>query len=153
MTVIRLATPLRPFTAGQKEIEVSSRTVAEALAELMGRYPGLKPHLYDANGDLRPFVNLFLNEDDVRTLQGQETALSEGDRLMIVPSIAGGGGKGSDADVLTKVDDAARRRPKGSARDHRMLERLLLSLVVAGVGWATIALFHRLRLARRIREG
>ena len=122
MSVIRVATPLRPFTDGQKEIEVTSRNVAEAMAELVGRYPGLKPHLYDASGDLRPFVNLFLNEDDVRTLQGQETALSEGDRLMIVPSIAGGGDEASGADVPTKVDHAALRTNQA----------LIIALLLAG---------------------
>jgi adenylyltransferase/sulfurtransferase len=58
--------------------------------DLITHYPALRPHLFSGEGELRPFVNLFLNEDDVRHLQGVETPLKESDRLMIVPSIAGG---------------------------------------------------------------
>jgi molybdopterin converting factor small subunit len=88
--IIRLPAPLRAYTDGEREIEVRGSTVAAALADLASRHPALRPHLFDDRGDLRPFVNLFLNEDDVRSLQGAETPLSDGDRLLIVPSIAGG---------------------------------------------------------------
>ncbi len=90
MSVIRVPTPLRPYTEGQKEIQINGGTVGEALKDLADRYPSLKPHLFDETGSLRPYVNLFLNDEDVRELQGESTPLSAEDRLMIVPSIAGG---------------------------------------------------------------
>lgn len=91
MTVIRVPTPLRPFTEGHKAVEVSASTVGTALEALAERYPELHRHLYDESGNLRPFVNVFLNDEDIRTLQGEQTQISGDDRLMIVPSIAGGG--------------------------------------------------------------
>ena len=62
----------------------------QALKELTDQYPALHPHLFSEEGELRAFVNLFLNDEDIRHLQGQATPLKEGDRLMILPSIAGG---------------------------------------------------------------
>ena len=64
--------------------------MGEALNELTARFPSLKPHLYNDAGDLRPYVNLFVNDEDVRTLEGEQTAIHDGDTLMILPSIAGG---------------------------------------------------------------
>ncbi len=90
MTVVRMPAPLRPYAGGLKEIEVTGGTVAMALSDLARRYPDLRTHLFDANGDLRRYVNLFLNEEDIRHLGGVSAPLAEGDRLMIVPSIAGG---------------------------------------------------------------
>jgi molybdopterin converting factor small subunit len=106
MVVIRVPAPLRAYTGGAREIEVQGKTVASALSDLASRHPALRPHLFDDRGDLRPFVNLFLNEEDVRMLQGTATPLDENDRLMIVPSIAGGS---SAADSLRPVDHAALR--------------------------------------------
>ncbi len=97
MPILRLPTPLRPYADGQREVAVQGETVAEVLKDLTARYPALRPHLFDDGGELRPFVNLFLNDEDIRYLQGVETRLEEGDRLMIVPSIAGGTNReGSD---------------------------------------------------------
>ncbi len=90
MIVIWIPTPLRPFTDGQKEVAIPGDTVGAALSELAARYPALRKHLYDEAGGLRPFVNVFRNQEDVRNLQGEQTPLGEGDRLRIVPSIAGG---------------------------------------------------------------
>jgi len=90
MTTIRIPTPLRPYTNGQAEIPVSGASVAAVLTDLTTRHPPLKPHLYTEVGELRAFVNVFLNEEDVRHLQGKDTPVKETDRLMIVPSIAGG---------------------------------------------------------------
>lgn len=90
MTTIRVPTPLRPYTGGAKEVEVSGETVTQALGDLVQHYPDLKRHLFDDAGALRAYVNVFLNDDDVRTLQGEATPLKPGDRLMIIPSIAGG---------------------------------------------------------------
>ena len=90
MPTLRIPTPLRVYAEGQSEVAVRGGTVGEALDSLTGRYPSLRPHLYNEGGELRPFVNLFLNEEDVRYLKGAETPLKENDRLMIIPSIAGG---------------------------------------------------------------
>lgn len=90
MVTLRIPTPLRPYANGANEIEVQSQTVGEALEELTQQYPALRRHLYTEEGDLRTFVNLFLNDEDIRQLQGQDTQLKPGDRLMILPSIAGG---------------------------------------------------------------
>src|SRR4030067_1445134 len=94
MSLVRLPPPLRPYAEGRKEVEVEGSTVADALGNLARMYPMLTQHLYDEGGRLRPYVNVFLNEDDVRTLQGEATPLADEDRLMIVPSIAGGSGEG-----------------------------------------------------------
>lgn len=90
MSSVRVPTPLRPYTDGQKEVEVQANTVGGAIEQLAEQYPDLKNHLYDDDGEIRAYVNLFLNEDDVRSLNGAETPLSDSDRLTIVPSIAGG---------------------------------------------------------------
>jgi molybdopterin synthase sulfur carrier subunit len=90
MPVIRIPTPLRTYTAGQSEVAVQGSTVGDAMHDLTDQFPALRQHLYNGQGELRPFVNLFLNEEDVRHLQGIETPLNEHDRLMLIPSIAGG---------------------------------------------------------------
>jgi adenylyltransferase/sulfurtransferase len=64
--------------------------VSEALDDLLMNYPALQPHLLNGQGELRPFVNLFLGEENIKDLQGVETPLDEGDRLILIPSIAGG---------------------------------------------------------------
>lgn len=90
MTTLKIPTPLRPYANGVSEIQVSSSKVGGALNELITQYPELRQHLYSEEGELRSFVNLFLNNEDVRYLQGTETDLKEGDSLLIIPSIAGG---------------------------------------------------------------
>jgi len=89
MTTIRIPTPLRPYTGGSSTVAVSGETVGEALADLTRLHPQLRPHLYDGE-ELRSFVNVYLNKEDVRGLQGAQTAVAEADTLMIIPSIAGG---------------------------------------------------------------
>ena len=90
MTSLRIPTPLRPYAEGQSEIIVAGDTVGEALNDLITQFPALKKHLFTENDELRPFVNLFLGDEDVRHLGGVDTPLKEGDKLMIIPSIAGG---------------------------------------------------------------
>lgn len=90
MTSIRIPTPLRPYTNGQTEVAITGQTIGAVLTDLTTQHPALKPHLYTERGELRAFVNVFLNDEDVRHLQGAETPVKETDRLMIVPSIAGG---------------------------------------------------------------
>jgi sulfur-carrier protein len=90
MPVLRVPTPLRSYTSGQSEVPVQGTTVAAAMQDLMRQYPSLQPHLYNGEGQLRPFVNLFVGENNVKDLQGLETPLQEMDKLLLIPSIAGG---------------------------------------------------------------
>lgn len=90
MATIRIPTPLRSYTYGKDEIEVSGETVSAAMEDLTRLYPKLRPHLYTETGELRAFVNVFLGDEDVRHLQGAETPLEAAARLRIVPSVAGG---------------------------------------------------------------
>ena len=90
MSTLRIPTPLRPYTEGVSEIEIQVGSVGQALEQLVSEHPALKPHLFTEAGELRSYVNLFLNDEDVRHMQGVDTSLQEGDHLMILPSIAGG---------------------------------------------------------------
>ena len=87
---IRIPTALRSFTDSSAKVTVGGDTVAAALAELVEKFSELGRHLRDEQGKLRSFVNIFLNEEDIRSHSGEQTTLSDGDVLMIVPSIAGG---------------------------------------------------------------
>jgi len=90
MPTIRIPTPLRSYVNGQGEVNLEGKTVADAMESLMVQFPALRPHLTNSRGELRPFVNLFLGENNVRDLQGLETPLKENDRLLLIPSVAGG---------------------------------------------------------------
>lgn len=90
MTVLRIPTPLRAYTGGQSEVNVSGATIAEALTDLTAQFPAIKPHLFNEGGDLRPFVNLFVGEHNIKDLQGVDTPIKDGDKVMLIPSIAGG---------------------------------------------------------------
>lgn len=87
---IHIPTPLQRFSGEQGEVEVQGATVGEALQSLVAEHPALKPHLYGDDGKMRSFVNLFLNDEDVRHLQQDATPVADGDTLSIIPSIAGG---------------------------------------------------------------
>lgn len=90
MPTIRIPTPLRVYTNSQAEIAVSGATVGAILTDLTTQFPNLRQHLYAESGDLRAFVNVYLNDEDIRHVKGTDTPVQEQDRLMIVPSIAGG---------------------------------------------------------------
>ena len=90
MPTLKIPAPLRPYASGESTISLPGETVAEVLEAVVERHPELKKHLFGDKGQLRPFVNLFLKEDNVNQLQGLETPLSEGDTVLIIPSIAGG---------------------------------------------------------------
>jgi molybdopterin converting factor small subunit len=109
MISIRVPTPLRAYTEGAKEVAVEAHTVGEALRELAATHTGLRAHLFDESGELRSYVNLYLNQEDVRHLDGAETTLSEEDELMIVPSIAGGSEATQSPSPEAMVDHAALR--------------------------------------------
>jgi len=90
MTIF-IPTPLRPYAGGQDTVEVAAATVGESLQALTLAHPDLRNHLFTGEGKLRAFVNLYLNDEDVRYLPGKEaTAVTAADTLSIIPSIAGG---------------------------------------------------------------
>ncbi len=88
--IIHIPTPLRPFTDKQESVDVNGGTVGELLADLTKKYEGLRKHLYAEDGRLRNFVNIYLNDEDIRYLQKEKTPVKPGDSLSIVPSVAGG---------------------------------------------------------------
>jgi adenylyltransferase/sulfurtransferase len=87
---IVIPTPLRQYTGKQDSIEIQAKTVGEALSGVTTRYADLRRHLYNEEGKLRSFVNIYLNDEDIRYLQKEMTPLRENDVISIVPSIAGG---------------------------------------------------------------
>ena len=85
-----IPTPLRAYAGKQESVELQAATVAEALAGLITRFGELKKHLYADDGKLRSFVNVYVNDEDIRYLQRDQTRVRDGDIISIVPSIAGG---------------------------------------------------------------
>jgi molybdopterin converting factor small subunit len=90
MTKINIPTPLRQYAGKVPTVEVQADTIAEALSGLVSKHPELRRHLYTDDDKLRSFVNVYLNDEDVRYLQKEATAVKDGDNISIVPSIAGG---------------------------------------------------------------
>jgi len=87
---VRIPTPLRKLTNNEELVEVNADSVGAAIAELQNRYPGIKERLLDEKGEVRRFVNVYVNEEDIRFLQNQQTPLKAGDEISIIPAIAGG---------------------------------------------------------------
>jgi molybdopterin converting factor small subunit len=87
---VMIPTPLRAYAGKQESVDLQAATVAEALAALTSRFGELKKHLYSDDGRLRSFVNVYVNDEDIRYLQKDQTQVREGDTISIVPSIAGG---------------------------------------------------------------
>jgi molybdopterin converting factor small subunit len=90
MPKIHIPTPLRQYAGKQPAVDVKGSTVGEALSGLISQHPDLRRHLYTEEGKLRAFVNVYLNDEDVRYLQKEATVVREADNISIVPSIAGG---------------------------------------------------------------
>src|ERR1700682_1894421 len=90
MPKIQIPTPLRQYAGKQPAVEVTAGTIGGALSDLGAPHPDLRRHLYTDDGKLRAFVNVYLNDEDVRYLQKEATAVKDGDSISIVPSIAGG---------------------------------------------------------------
>jgi molybdopterin synthase sulfur carrier subunit len=87
---VRIPTPLRKLTNNEELVEVNGATIAEAITELQTRYPGIGERLLDEKGEVRRFVNVYVNEEDIRFLKNQQTPLKDGDEISIIPAIAGG---------------------------------------------------------------
>lgn len=90
MIKVRIPTPLRPLTKNQGEVDVTAGSIQDLVNTLEASYPGIKARLCDDSGELRRFVNIYVNEEDIRFLKGKDTALKTGDEVSIVPAIAGG---------------------------------------------------------------
>jgi molybdopterin synthase sulfur carrier subunit len=87
---VRIPTPLRKLTQNRDTVEATGATVSAVMDDLERQFPGLKERLCDPHGELRRFVNIYLNDEDIRFAQGRQTAVKDGDELAIIPAIAGG---------------------------------------------------------------
>ena len=87
---VRIPTPLQKLTGGQAEIQAAAASVTELVSELEKNFPGIKDRLCDDTGKIRRFVNIYLNEEDIRFIDQEKTKLKDGDEVSIVPAIAGG---------------------------------------------------------------
>lgn len=87
---VRIPTPLRKLTNNEELVEINAVTIGEAIEELQARFPGIAERLIDEKGEVRRFVNVYVNEEDIRFLKNRETPLKDGDEISIIPAIAGG---------------------------------------------------------------
>ena len=106
---IHIPTPLRPFTDKQESVQATGGTVGELLADLTKKYDGLRKHLYTDEGKLRNFVNVYLNDEDIRYLQREATPVKDGDSLSIVPSVAGGAPSAVETELPTLSPEEIKR--------------------------------------------
>ncbi|ACY16675.1 ubiquitin-like small modifier protein 1 [Haliangium ochraceum] len=90
MAIVRIPTPLRKLTDGKEEVTANGGTIGEVIASLEENHPGIKARICDDSGQVRRFVNIFVNDEDIRFLQSLDTSVSEKDEISIVPAIAGG---------------------------------------------------------------
>jgi len=88
--LVRIPTPLRSLTKGSAEVQATGGSVADVIGDLERQFPGLRERLLDEAGELRRFINVYVNEEDIRFLEGNKTGLKDGDQVSIVPAIAGG---------------------------------------------------------------
>jgi molybdopterin synthase sulfur carrier subunit len=87
---VRIPTPLRKLTNNEELVQINAATIGEAITELQSRFPGIAERLVDEKGEVRRFVNVYVNEEDIRFLQNKNTPLKDGDEISIIPAIAGG---------------------------------------------------------------
>ncbi|MCB0154893.1 MAG: MoaD family protein [Anaerolineae bacterium] len=90
MTTIRIPSPLRRYTNGQSKVESNGATIGELIENLEAQFPGIKTKLCDESSQIKRYVNVFVNEEEIRTLQGIETSITDRDEVSIVPAMAGG---------------------------------------------------------------
>ena len=90
MATVRIPPVLRPQTGGQPEVEAGGSSVGEVLRSLTAEHPDTEPQLFGPEGDLNRYVNVYLNDEDVRVLEGLDTAVADGDTVVILPAMAGG---------------------------------------------------------------
>ena len=146
---ILIPTPLRPYTGKQDAVEVEGGgTVAELLAELTRRYDTLKPHLFNERGQLRSFVNIYVNDEDIRYLNKEQTPVRPGDTISIIPSVAGGAGEALlDRDLPTLSNDEVKRysrhliMPEVGMEGQRKLKAAKVLCIGAGGLGSPVAMY------------
>src|SRR5882757_2417012 len=131
-TKIMIPTPLRPFTDKKDAVEAEGKTVGELLADLTTKHPGLKAHLYNDQGKLRSFVNVYVNDEDIRYLLKEETSVNSGDTVSIIPSVAGGAPSTTDDRSVRQPDVAPRRELPSLTNDE--IKRYSRHLIMPEVG-------------------
>ena len=90
MALVKIPTPLRRLTNEKDEVSTSSTSVESMIADLESQFPGIKDRLCDENGEIRKFINIYVNEEDIRFLKGPDTEIKDEDTVSIIPAIAGG---------------------------------------------------------------
>jgi molybdopterin synthase sulfur carrier subunit len=90
MAIVRIPSPLRRYTNGQSKVECIGANINELIENLEAQYPGVKSRLCDDNGQIKRYVNVFVNDEEIRALQGGETPIAEKDEVSIIPAMAGG---------------------------------------------------------------
>ena len=115
-TTILIPTPLRPYTGASASVAVDGANVGELLRALIARHGDLRAHLFHEDGRLRHFVNIYLNDEDIRYLEGERTAVSAGDTVSIVPSVAGGSSRADFATALRRARSRRRARRSRAAK-------------------------------------
>lgn len=88
--IVRIPTPLQKLTRDKTEVEAKGKNIRELIEDLERNFPGIKERLYDEKGSLRRFINIYVNEEDIRFIQRDQTSLKDGDEVSIIPAIAGG---------------------------------------------------------------
>ena len=88
--IVRIPTPLRKLTQNKPEVEVNGNNIELLIDDLDANYPGIKERIYDESDNIRRFVNIYLNDEDIRFLEGKSTAVNDGDEVSNIPAIAGG---------------------------------------------------------------
>jgi len=96
MTTVYIPTPLRRLTGGQSKVNVQAQDITSLIQSLEADYPGFADRVLDDNGNVKRFIQVFRNDDEIRTLQGMEPPVTEADRVSIVPAMAGGSQEGRD---------------------------------------------------------
>lgn len=115
---VRIPTPLRKLTGNQSEIEIDGETVESLIGNMEASYPGIKDRLCDESGKVRRFINIYINEEDIRFLDGTDTAVKTGDRISIVPAIAGGLGGSNGRGGLWRPGGVAGQSDRVDPRDR-----------------------------------
>ena len=90
MATVRIPSPLRRYTNSQSKVETNGGSIGELLENLEAQYPGIRSKLCDDSGNIKRYVNIFINDEEIRTLQGSETPVGEKDEVSIIPAMAGG---------------------------------------------------------------